>query len=173
LRSAIQYADGAGVQAFLTASTAGTAGAGTFQLTYTNGGGTGPKTTPSSPALPTNTATSPLLDSILGVGSGKYGPFSPLSAATRMPLDPEHHSRLGGVTTGVYNLVLCKPLITLPLTTLGVAAEREFVSQLPDLPRVYDGACLQWLTYAQAAIPNDSALRAPRFRMVVNADRRV
>jgi hypothetical protein len=31
------------------------------------------------------------------------------------------------------------------------------VNQLPSMPRVYDGANLQWLIYAGSAIPNNSA----------------
>lgn len=154
-----RYSSGAGVQAFLTASTAGTAGTGTFQLTYTNGAGTGSRTTPSSPALPTNTATSPLLTvPYSGTGSGKFGPFFPLANGDTGIRSITNIILAGaGVTTGVYNLVLCKPLLTLPLTTVGVAAERELISQLPSMPRVYDGACLQWLIYAGAAVPNNSS----------------
>lgn len=154
-----RYSDGANVSAFLTASTAGTAGAGTFQLTYTNSGGTGSRTTPSSPALPTNTATSPLLTiPYSGTGSGKYGPFFPLmSADAGIQTVQNIILASAGVTTGVYNLVLCRRLLTLPMTTLGVPAEREMVSQLPSMPRVYDGACLVWLIYAGSAIPNNSA----------------
>jgi len=154
-----RYSDGAGVQAFLTASTAGTAGAGTFQLTYTNSAGTGSKTTPSSPALPTNTATSPLLTvPYSGTGSGKYGPFFPLSGGDAGIRSIQNIILASaGVTTGVYNIVQCRPLLTLPLTTVGVAAERDLINQLPSMPRVYDGACLQWLIYAGAAIPNNSA----------------
>lgn len=61
------------------------------------------------------------------------------------------------MTTGVYNLCLCKPLLTLPMTTVGVAAERDLVNQMPSMPKVYDGACLVWLIYAGSAIPNNSA----------------
>lgn len=155
-----RYSDGAGVQAFLTASTAGTAGAGTFQLTYTNSGGTASRTTPSSPALPTNTAVSPLLTiPYSGTGSGKYGPFMPLAAADA-GIRSIQNIILGsaGVTTGVYNLCLCKPLLTLPMTTVGVAAERDLVNQLPSMPKVYDGACLVWLMYAGAAVGNNSSI---------------
>ena len=153
-----RYGDGAGVQALLVASTAGTAGAGTFQLTYTNSAGTGSRTTPSSPALPTNTAVSPLLTiPYSGTGSGKYGPFFPLQAADAGIQSIQNIILAGaGVTTGVYNLVYAKPLLTLPMTTLGVAAERDLVNQLPSMPRVYDGACLAWLCYTQAVIPNNS-----------------
>ena len=61
-------------------------------------------------------------------------------------------------TSRMLNLILCKPLLTLPITTLGVAAERDLVNQLPSLPKVYDGACLSWLMYAGAATPVSSAL---------------
>lgn len=154
-----RYTDGAGVQAFLTASTAGTAGTGTFQLTYTNSAGTASRTTPSSPALPTNNATSPLLTvPYSGTGSGKFGPFFPLAAGDAGIRTCQNIILAGaGVTTGVYNLVFAKPLLTLPMTTLGVAAERDLVNQLPSMPRVYDGACLGWMIYAGSAIPNNSA----------------
>lgn len=154
-----RYTDGAGVRAFLVASTAGTAGTGTFQLTYTNSAGTGSRTTPSSPALPTNTATSPLLTiPYSGTGSGKFGPFFPLQGGDA-GIRECTNIILGtaGVTTGVYNLVFAKPLLTLPMTTVGVAAERDLVNQLPSMPRVFDGACLGWLCYAGAAIPNNSS----------------
>jgi hypothetical protein len=154
-----RYSDGAGVQAFLTASTAGTAGTGTFQLTYVNSANTAAKVTPTSPALPTNTATAPLLTiPYSGTGSGKFGPFFPLAggdAGIRNITNIILAS--AGVTTGVYNLCLAKPLLTLPMTTLGVAAERDLVNQMPSLPKVYDGANLVWLCYAGAAIPNNSA----------------
>lgn len=154
-----RYSDGAGVQAFLAVSTAGTAGTTTFQLTYTNGAGTGSRLTPASPALPTNNATSPLLSvPYSGTGSGKFGPFFPLQGGdTGIRQAANIILASSGVTTGVYNLVFAKPLFTLPLTTIGVPAEREFASQLPSFPRVFDGACLQWLHYMGAAIPNNSS----------------
>jgi len=154
-----RYGDGAGVQSFLVASTAGTAGTTTFQLTYTNSAGTASRTTPSSPALPTNNATAPLLGvPYSGTGSGKFGPFMPLQAGDAGIRSIQNIILASsGVTTGVYNLVKCKPLLTLPMTTLGVAAERDLVNQLPSMPRVYDGACLGWMIYSGSAIPNNSA----------------
>lgn len=154
-----RYTDGAGVQAFLAASTAGTAGTGTFQLTYTNSAGTGSRVTPTSPALPTNTAVAPLLTvPYSGTGSGKFGPFMPLAAGDAGIRTCQNIILAGaGVTTGVYNLVFAKPLLSLPITTLGVASERDLVNQLPSMPRVYDGACLAWMIYAGSAIPNNSS----------------
>lgn len=154
-----RYGDGAGVQAFLVASTAGTAGTTTFQLTYTNSAGTGSRVTPTSPALPTNNATAPIFGiPYSGTGSGKFGPFMPLAAGDAGIRSVQNIILASsGVTTGVYNLVKARPLLTLPMTTLGVAAERDLVNQLPSMPRVFDGACLGWLIYAGSAIPNNSA----------------
>lgn len=154
-----RYSSGAGVQAFLVVSTAGTAGTTTFQLTYTNASGTASRLTPSSPALPLNNATSPLLSiPYSGTGSGKFGPFMPLQGPdTGIQSIQNIILASTGVTTGVYNIVLCRPLLTLPITTVGVTAEREFASQLPSFPRVLDGACLQWLNYMGSAVPNNSS----------------
>jgi hypothetical protein len=154
-----RYSDGAGVQAFLAASTAGTAGAGTFQLTYTNSANVGSRATPSSPALPTNNATAPLLGiPYSGTGSGKFGPFFPLQGGDAGIRSIQNIILASaGVTTGVYNLIYAKPLLTLPITTLGVAAERDLVNQLPSMPKIFDGACLGWNIYAGAAIPNNSS----------------
>ena len=44
------------------------------------------------------------------------------------------------------------------MTTVGVAAERDLVNQLPSMPRIYDGANLQWMMYAGAATPANSAI---------------
>jgi hypothetical protein len=43
------------------------------------------------------------------------------------------------------------------MTTIGVAAERDLLNQVPSLPQVYDGANLAWLMYAGAATPVNSA----------------
>ena len=61
------------------------------------------------------------------------------------------------MTSGVQNLIYVKPLLTMPMTTIGVAAERDLLNQIPSLPRVYDGACLAWMMYAGAATPVNSA----------------
>jgi len=60
--------------------------------------------------------------------------------------------------SGTYCVALVKEIARLPITTLGVAAERDLVNQLPSLPRIYDGACLTWLMYSGAATPINSAI---------------
>lgn len=149
-----RYTTGAGVQAFLCPSTVMGVGTPTCTLTYTNAAGNTGNTTPSSPALPTVNASSAVSQvSQSGTGSGKYGPFFPLATGDTGIRSVQSANFSATMTSGVQNLVLVKPLASLPMTTIGVAAERDFLNQLPSLPRIYDGACLTWMMYAGAATP--------------------
>ncbi len=153
-----RYADGKGVRAYLVPSVVMGAGAPTVRLSYTNPASASGRLTPASPALPTITATSPVgAIPYSGTGAGKFGPFLPLAAGDSGILSVESINFSATMTSGCMNLVLCKPLLTLPITTVGVAAERDLVNQLPSMPRIYDEANLQWLMYAGANTPVNSA----------------
>lgn len=152
-----RYSDGKGVQAFYVPSTVMGAATPTMTLTYTNKDGVGGKTTPSSPALPTGTTACPVSQvAHSGTGAGKYGPFVPLASGDGGIRLPTVNTLSVSYVSGQLNLVLCKPILTLPLTTLGVAAERDCLNQVASLPRVYDGACLGWMIYNGAATPANS-----------------
>lgn len=147
---------GAGVQAFLTPSVVLGAGTPNIQLTYTNAAGSTGRVTPVT--LPISNAAAPVGQiEYSGTGAGKYGPFMPMAAGDSGIRLVEQFNYNATHTSGTTNVVLCRPLMTLPMTTIGVAAERDFVNQLPSLPRVFDGACLVWLMYAGAASPVSSA----------------
>ena len=151
-----QPTHGAGVQAFLTPSVALGAGTPNIQLTYTDASGNAGNTTPTT--LPISNASAPIGQiEYSGTGAGKFGPFVPLAAGDAGIRLVEQFSYSATHTSGTTNVVLARPLLTLPMTTIGVAAERDLVNQLPSLPRVYDGACLVWLMYAGAATPVASA----------------
>jgi hypothetical protein len=149
--------NGAGVMALLTPS--GTAlGAGTpnIQLTYTNAAGTTGRVTPTT--LPISNASAPIGQiEYSGTGVGKFGPFMPLAAGDTGIRVVEQFNYNVTHTSGITNVVLCRPLFTSPMTTVGVAAERDLLNQVPSLPRIYDGACLVWLMYAGAATPVSSS----------------
>lgn len=154
-----RYADGKGVRAYLTPSVVMGAGTPTATLNYTNTASMSGRVTPATPSLPLINATAPV-GSIAhaGTGAGKFGPFLPMAAGDQGILSVQSIQFSATMTSGCMNLVLCKPLMTLPITTLGVAAERDLVNQLPSLPRVYDGAVLNWLMYAGANTPVNSAI---------------
>lgn len=153
-----RYTNGAGVQAFFVNSNATPLGAATpnLSLGYTNSSATASRSTPV--VLPVGkTAAANGLILYSGTGVGKYGPAVPLQAGDGGILSIETIQNSTSYVSGEYAVVLCKPLVTLPMTTLGVAAERDLLNQLPSLPRIYDGACLTWLIYNGAATPVNSA----------------
>lgn len=153
-----RYSDGKGVQAFIvnTNSTAMGAATPTMQLQYVNSAGVAGRVTPT--VLPTcKTAAANGLILYSGTGAGKYGPFMPLQAGDAGIKYITGIQQSVSYVSGEYAIVLCKPLFTLPMTTIGVAAERDFMNQVPSLPRVYDGANIQFLLYSGANTPTNSA----------------
>lgn len=147
-----RYTGGAGVQAFLTPSTVMGAATPNITLNYTNSAGTAGKATPATlPIGNTAAAVTSIVHS--GTGTGKYGPFIPLAAGDAGIRSVQSINLSASYVSGVLNLVLCKPIMTLPITTLGVTAERDLVNQFASMPRIYDGACLNWLMLAGAATP--------------------
>lgn len=147
-----RYTDGAGVQAFLTPSTVMGAATPSLSIGYTNSVGTASRATPAT--LPIgNTAAAVTSIVYSGTGAGKFGPFMPLAAGDAGIRSVQTVTISTSYVSGVLNLVLCKPLLTLPITTLGVTAERDLVNQFASMPKVYDGACLAWLMLAGAATP--------------------
>lgn len=153
-----RYTDGSGVQAYFVNTNSTALGAATpnLSLGYTRNDGTASRATPTTlPIGKTAAANGLILYS--GTGAGKYGPFVPLQAGDGGILQVDTIQNSVSYVSGEYAVVLCKPLLTLPITTLGVAAERDLVNQLPSMPRIYDGACLNWLIYSGANTPTNSA----------------
>ena len=152
-----RYTDGAGVQAFITPTTVMGAGVPNISLGYTNSAAVGSRATPAT--LPIgNTAAAVTSIVYSGTGNGKYGPFMPLQAGDSGIRSVQTINLSASYVSGVLNLVLCKPLVTLPITTLGVTAERDLVNQFASMPKIYNGACLAWLMLAGAATPVASPL---------------
>ncbi len=147
-----RYTTGAGVQAFLTPSTVMGAATPNLSIGYTNSNGTAGKATPAT--LPIgNTAAAVTSIVYSGTGAGKFGPFMPLAAGDAGIRSVQSVTLSASYVSGVLNLVLAKPLLTLPITTLGVTAERDLVNQFMSMPKIYDGACLAWIMLAGAATP--------------------
>lgn len=156
-----RHTNGAGLRAYVvcssgSATTAMGAATPNIRMTYTNSAGTAGQLTPT--VLPAGTSAAPKGNIVYsGTGAGKYGPFMPLAAADAGIRSVQQFNLSASYLSGILNLVICRPLLTLPMTTIGVAAERDLFNQVPSLPRVYDGANLAWLMYAGAATPVNSA----------------
>lgn len=153
-----RYNTGAGVQAFVVPTVAMGAGTPTIQLGYTSADGTSGRLTPASPLLPTANTASPVGSVVYsGTGAGKYGPFMPLASGDAGIRSVQSINLSASMTSGCLSVILAKPIFTMPITTVGVASERDLVNQLPSMPRIFDGANLQWLMYAGALTPANSA----------------
>lgn len=150
-----RYSDGKGVMAFIVPITALGAGTPTLSINYTNPSNIAGRNTPATPSLPIGATASPVgLITYSGTGVGKFGPFLPLQAGDNGILSIQSIKQSATFTSGVYAIVLCKPIgLPLPITTLGVAAERDYINQLPSMPTIPDGACLSWLQYAGLVTP--------------------
>ena len=147
-----RYTTGAGVQAFLTPSTVMGAATPSLSIGYTNSAGVAGKATPAT--LPIGNSAAAVTSIVYsGTGAGKFGPFMPLAAGDAGIRSVQSVTLSASYVSGVLNLVLAKPLLTLPITTLGVTAERDLVNQFMAMPKIYDGACLAWIMLAGAATP--------------------
>lgn len=140
-----RYSDGAGVRAYLTPAMAVGANAHNFTVTYRNPSYT-EKTLPVTVAGTATIAIGRINHG--GVNANNYGPFLPLAAGDTGIFDVKDVQQSAASATGTNTcLVLCKPLLTIPVTTASVCSERDLMNQLPSLPRVYDGAFLTWLFF--------------------------
>jgi hypothetical protein len=151
-----RYTDGAGVRAYIVA--VGTMGAGTpnITITYTNQAGVAGRTMPITVSAVTTAVQSHIVHS--DPSAGKYFPFLPLASGDTGIRSVQSIQLSATMTSGSMALVLCKPLTSLPLTTAGVMAERNLMTQLPSLPRIYDGANLNMLFFTAAATATSTPL---------------
>jgi hypothetical protein len=138
-----RYTNGAGVQAVIFNPAATALGAATpnMSLGYTNSAQTTTRATPG--VLPVGkTAASNNLIIYTGTGAGKYNYQMPLQAGDAGIAEINTIQNSTSYVSGAYTVALVKEIARVPITTLGVAAERDLVNQLPSLPRIYDGAAL-------------------------------
>lgn len=144
----LRYASGAGCRLYAVQTAAAGATAQNIALSYTDQGGTAGNTLPVTVACTASAIAGHITHS--GTAANNYGPFLPLANGDT-GVQNVATVTMSAANTGTFALCLARPLLTLPLTTVSVAAERDLLNQLPSLPRVYDGACLVWLYFAGAA----------------------
>jgi hypothetical protein len=87
-----------------------------------------------------------------GLAAGKYAPYLPLQAGDSGIRTVESFQFSGAQAAGAVNLLMVKPIASIPITTAYVAAERDLMNQLPSLPKIRDGACLMFLVFVGGII---------------------
>lgn len=144
----LRYSNGEGCRLFWAQRTTAGATAQNIAVSYSNTVPTSGRTLPVTVAMTASAIAGHISHS--GTAANNYGPFLPLASGDT-GVSNVATVTFSAANTGTGALVLARPLLTLPLTTVGVSAERDLLNQLPSLPQVYDGACLTWLIFTGAA----------------------
>jgi hypothetical protein len=144
-----RYTTGAGLRAALVVTATTGATAHNLSMSYTNQAGTAGRALPVTVSCTASAIVPHITHS--GTAANNYGPFLPLASGDTGIRSVQSVTLSAASLAGTAALCLYKPLATLPITTLGVAAERDLMNQLPSLPQVQDGACLTWLYFPGAA----------------------
>lgn len=154
-----RYTNGAGVQAiiFNPASTAMGAATPNLSLGYTNSTQTGSRATPTVLPVGKTGATNSHILYTGATGAGKYNYQVPLQSGDAGIAQVDTIQNSVSYVSGSYTVALVKELGRFPLSTLGLAAERNFLFELPAMPRIFDGAALYFVVGSGVATPANSA----------------
>jgi hypothetical protein len=144
-----------GLRAFIVNAGAGGATVGNLSaLSYTDQDGNAGAAMPTTPTVGPNPASSAAPSTTTAArfqfAVGGLGPFLPLAAGD-VGMRSVQSITFSAAINQLAALVLCRPLISIPLSGANAPTERELVMMLAGLQRVYDSACLSLLAYAHTA----------------------
>lgn len=154
-----RYTNGAGLNAIFFNSNATPLGAATpnLALGYTNSAQVASRATPTVLPIGKTAASNSLILSTGATGVGKYNYACPLQGGDSGIAEINTIQNSISYVSGEYSVAMVKELAQFPLSTLGLSAERNFLFDLPSLPRIYDGAALYWIVMSGVATPASSA----------------
>jgi hypothetical protein len=154
-----RYTNGAGVQAIAFNNTASALAAATPNITlgYTNSAQTTSRATPAVSPVGKTAATASHILYTGATAAGKYNYTMPLAAGDAGIAEINTLRNDASYGAGEYAVALVRELAQFPLSTLGLAAENNFLFGIPSLPRIYDGAALYFLVGSGVATPANSA----------------
>lgn len=154
-----RYTNGAGINAMFINPQATALGAATpnLSLNYTNSSQVASRATPTVLPVGKTAASNSHIIYTGATGAGKYNYAVPRQNGDSGIAEINGIRNASSYVSGMYTVVLYKEIARFPITTLGVAAERDFLNQLPSLPRIYDSAALYFLVGSGAATPANSA----------------
>ncbi len=159
LRLLPRYTNGAGVQAIFFNSNATALGAGTpnLSLDYTNSAQTASRATPTVLPIGKTAASNSHILYTGATGTGKYNYTVPLQAGDAGIAEINSIRNSTSYVSGEYTVALIKEIAEVPLTILGQTTMENLITELPSLPRIYDGAALYWIWGSGVATPLSSA----------------
>lgn len=154
-----RYTNGAGLNAIFFNPQATALGAGTpnLSLGYTNSEQTGSRATPTVLPVGKTAATNSHILYTGSTAAGKYTYAVPRQGGDAGIAEINTIQNSSTYTSGMYSVAMYKELARLPITTTGVAAERNFRFEVPSMPRIYDGAALYWIYISGTTTPANAA----------------
>lgn len=155
-----RYTNGAGVNAIIFNSNATALGAATpnLSLGYTNSSQATSRATPTVLPIGKTAASNSHILYTGATGVGKYNYMVPLQGSDAGIAEINTIQNSVSYVSGEYSVALIKELAQIPLSTLGLASEANYMFQIPSLPRVYDGAAIYFLWGSGVATPANSAI---------------
>ena len=156
-----RYPNGVGLRAFFSTEVAPTLGGPNMTaFGYKNVAGVS-KTCPVTVGM----AATPVIGAVphSGAAATRYAPFIPMAAGDTGISDLESFTFSGGTAyggTGQLVLHLVKPLWGIPLPASGIHNIADFINALPNLARIRDGACVQWMLMNTGATTANAPLLA-------------
>lgn len=148
--------EGVGVEAAFVAKTApATGGPNLSASAYTNSAGTGSRAFQGTPSMAAAADAYATRIPHSGAAANRYGAFLPRQGADVGIQKVDSFTFSGGTAytgSGVLALALMRPLgVDLMLPATGVLSQQDMINQIPSMPKVEDGACLQWLLFGAGA----------------------
>jgi len=155
-----RYTNGAGVQAifFNPAATAMGAATPNLSLGYTNSAQVASRATPTVLPIGKTAASNSHILYTGATGTGKYNYMMPLQSGDSGIAEINTIQNSVSYVSGTYTVALVKEIGRFPLSTLGLASERNFLFEFPSMPRIYDGAALYFALGSGVATPASSAI---------------
>jgi len=129
-----RLAAGEGGMIILEVTTALTGTASTRTFTYTNEAGT-------SHTTPTMTTVA---SSLAGCVPYAQAMWMPLLAGDKGVRTITNTTYGAGGTAGNYNVVIVKPILSIPVPLVCSWTDRDCVVEMPSLPQIKDNSCLMW-----------------------------
>ncbi len=155
-----RYTNGAGVQAIIFNPAATAMGAATpnLSLGYTNSAQATSRATPTVLPIGKTAASNSHILYTGATGTGKYNYMMPLQSGDSGIAEVNTIQNSISYVSGTYTVALVKEIGRFPLSTLGLASERNFLFEYPSMPRIYDGAALYFALGSGVATPLSSAI---------------
>lgn len=148
-----RYATGAGVQMMVVATNP-YVGGGTFFVEYTNQDGVSGRVTP---VITSNTTTA--IGSIIHSGphalaGGLFMPLAPGDSGVRSANKITFLTGNGGIAS----IVLVKPIGNVWVREAGCWSEYDFLMDKVGMPRIYDGACLNYVAQVNGNVTGQTIM---------------